>query len=56
MLSSPYAQVPEYADSDAGSGGPLRRLGGWDAVRLYNQMPNLHQHTLKIAIVDASDC
>jgi diacylglycerol O-acyltransferase / wax synthase len=34
----------------------LKRLGGWDAVLLYNETPNLHQHTLKIAIVDASDC
>jgi diacylglycerol O-acyltransferase / wax synthase len=33
----------------------LKRLGGWDAVLLYNETPNLHQHTLKIAIVDASD-
>jgi diacylglycerol O-acyltransferase len=34
----------------------VKRLGGWDAVLLYNETPNLHQHTLKIAIVDASDC
>jgi diacylglycerol O-acyltransferase len=34
----------------------LKRLGGWDAVLLYNETPNLHQHTLKMAIVDASDC
>lgn len=34
----------------------MKRLGGWDAVLLYNETPNLHQHTLKIAIVDASDC
>jgi diacylglycerol O-acyltransferase / wax synthase len=34
----------------------LKRLGGWDAVLLYNETSNLHQHTLKIAIVDASDC
>jgi diacylglycerol O-acyltransferase len=34
----------------------LKRLGGWDALLLYNETPNLHQHTLKIAIVDASDC
>jgi diacylglycerol O-acyltransferase / wax synthase len=33
----------------------VKRLGGWDAVLLYNETPNLHQHTLKIAIVDASD-
>lgn len=34
----------------------MKRLGGWDAVLLYNETPNLHQHTLKIAIVDATDC
>jgi diacylglycerol O-acyltransferase / wax synthase len=34
----------------------VKRLGGWDAVLLYNETPNLHQHTLKIAVVDASDC
>lgn len=33
----------------------MKRLGGWDAVLLYNETPNLHQHTLKIAIVDASE-
>ena len=34
----------------------MKRLGGWDALLLYNETPNLHQHTLKIAIVDASEC
>ncbi|MGZ8815007.1 MAG: wax ester/triacylglycerol synthase family O-acyltransferase, partial [Mycobacterium sp.] len=34
----------------------MKRLGGWDALLLYNETPNLHQHTLKIAIVDASGC
>jgi diacylglycerol O-acyltransferase len=34
----------------------LKRLGGWDAVLLYNETPNLHQHTMKVAVVDASDC
>jgi diacylglycerol O-acyltransferase len=33
----------------------LKRLGGWDAVLLYNETDNLHQHTLKIAVVDASN-
>ncbi|WP_145010742.1 WS/DGAT/MGAT family O-acyltransferase [Mycobacterium marseillense] len=33
----------------------MKRLGGWDAVLLYNETSNLHQHTLKVAIVDASD-
>jgi diacylglycerol O-acyltransferase len=34
----------------------LKRLGGWDAVLLYNETPNLHQHTMKVAVVDASKC
>jgi diacylglycerol O-acyltransferase len=34
----------------------LKRLGGWDAVLLYNETPNLHQHTMKVAVVDASEC
>ena len=34
----------------------MKRLGGWDAVLLYNETPNLPQHTLKIGIVDASEC
>ena len=34
----------------------MKRLGGWDAVLLYNETSNLHQHTLKIAVIDASDC
>src|ERR1700761_814523 len=33
--------VPEYLETDAGSGGVLKRLGGWDAVLLYNETPNL---------------
>jgi diacylglycerol O-acyltransferase len=37
-------------------GGAMKRLGGWDAVLLYNETANLHQHTLKIAVIDASDC
>ncbi|GAC1407880.1 MAG: wax ester/triacylglycerol synthase family O-acyltransferase [Mycobacterium sp.] len=34
----------------------MKRLEGWDALLLYNETPNLHQHTLKIGVVDASDC
>jgi diacylglycerol O-acyltransferase / wax synthase len=37
-------------------GGVVKRLGGWDAVLLYNETANLHQHTLKIAVIDATDC
>ena len=32
----------------------MKRLNGMDAYLLYSETPNLHSHTLKIAIVDAS--
>jgi diacylglycerol O-acyltransferase len=34
--------------------GRLRRLNGMDAMLLYSETPNVHTHTLKVAIVDAS--
>ena len=33
----------------------MKRLNGMDAMLLYSETPNLHTHTLKIAIVDGSD-
>ena len=33
----------------------MKRLNGMDALLLYSETPNLHTHTLKIAIVDAAD-
>lgn len=33
----------------------LKRLSGWDAVLLYNETPNVHMHTLKIAVIDSAD-
>jgi diacylglycerol O-acyltransferase / wax synthase len=33
----------------------VRRLNGMDAMLLYSETPNLHTHTLKVAIVDPSD-
>ena len=33
----------------------MKRLNGMDAMLLYSETPNLHTHTLKIAIVDAAD-
>jgi diacylglycerol O-acyltransferase / wax synthase len=33
----------------------VKRLAGWDAVLLYTETPNVHTHTLKIAVVDASN-
>ncbi|MEH3141064.1 MAG: wax ester/triacylglycerol synthase family O-acyltransferase [Mycobacterium kyogaense] len=30
----------------------MKRLRGWDAVLLYSETPNVHMHTLKLAIID----
>jgi diacylglycerol O-acyltransferase / wax synthase len=32
----------------------MKRLGAWDAVLLYTETPNVHTHTLKIAVIDSS--
>jgi diacylglycerol O-acyltransferase / wax synthase len=33
----------------------VKRLNGMDAMLLYSETPNLHTHTLKVAILDPSD-
>ncbi len=33
----------------------MKRLNGWDAMLLYSETPNVHTHTLKIGVIDASD-
>ena len=33
----------------------MRRLTGWDAFLLYSETPNVHMHTLKIAVVELVD-
>lgn len=33
----------------------MKRLNAWDAFFLYIETPNVHQHTLKIAVVDTTD-
>jgi diacylglycerol O-acyltransferase len=33
----------------------MKRLDGWDAMLLYSETPNLHMHTLKIAVVDTAN-
>lgn len=33
----------------------MKRLSGWDAVLLYSETPNVHMHTLKIAIIELED-
>jgi len=36
-----------------GRAGPtVKRLSGWDAALLYSEAPNVHMHTLKIAVID----
>jgi diacylglycerol O-acyltransferase / wax synthase len=32
----------------------MKRLNGWDALMLYSETPNVHQHTLKVAVIDTS--
>jgi WS/DGAT/MGAT family acyltransferase len=33
----------------------VKRLNGMDAMLLYSEAPNLHTHTLKVAVVDATE-
>jgi diacylglycerol O-acyltransferase / wax synthase len=33
----------------------MKRLDGWDAMLLYSETPNTHMHTLKVAVIDATD-
>lgn len=33
----------------------MKRLNGMDAMLLYSETPNLHTHTLKVAIIDPAD-
>ncbi len=30
----------------------MKRLSGWDALLLYSEAPNVHMHTLKVAVID----
>ena len=32
----------------------MKRLKGWDGLLLYSETPNVHQHTLKVAVVDTA--
>jgi diacylglycerol O-acyltransferase / wax synthase len=32
----------------------VKRLNGWDSLLLSSETPNVHQHTLKIAVIDTS--
>jgi diacylglycerol O-acyltransferase / wax synthase len=33
----------------------VKRLSGWDSLLLCSETPNVHQHTLKIAVVDTAE-
>ncbi len=33
----------------------MKRLSGWDAVLLYSETPNVHMHTLKLAVIQLDD-
>ncbi|MFZ3307698.1 MAG: wax ester/triacylglycerol synthase family O-acyltransferase [Mycobacterium sp.] len=33
----------------------MKRLSGWDAMLIYSETPNVHNHTLKVAVVDTAD-
>ncbi|MGV0714325.1 wax ester/triacylglycerol synthase family O-acyltransferase [Mycolicibacterium sp. XJ662] len=33
----------------------MKRLSGWDAVLLYSETPEVHMHTLKLAVIDLSE-
>jgi diacylglycerol O-acyltransferase len=35
-------------------GWGVKRLNGMDAMLLYSETPNLHTHTLKVAIIHAA--
>ncbi len=30
----------------------MKRLSGWDSVLLYSETPNVHMHTIKVAVVE----
>jgi len=33
----------------------VKRLSGWDAVLLYSEAPNVHMHTLKVAVIELDE-
>ncbi|WP_422742980.1 WS/DGAT/MGAT family O-acyltransferase [Mycobacterium sp. WMMD1722] len=33
----------------------MKRLSGWDAVLLYSEAPNVHMHTLKLAVIELDE-
>ena len=33
----------------------MKRLSGWDAFLLYSEAPNVHMHTIKVAVIELQD-
>ncbi|MGO9927168.1 MAG: WS/DGAT/MGAT family O-acyltransferase [Mycobacterium sp.] len=33
----------------------MKRLSGWDAVLLYSETPNVHMHTIKVAVIELAE-
>jgi diacylglycerol O-acyltransferase len=33
----------------------VKRLSGWDAVLLYSEAPNVHMHTIKVAVIELDE-
>ncbi|MGO9382976.1 MAG: WS/DGAT/MGAT family O-acyltransferase [Mycobacterium sp.] len=33
----------------------MKRLSGWDAVLLYSETPNVHMHTVKVAVIELAE-
>jgi diacylglycerol O-acyltransferase len=33
----------------------VKRLSGWDAVLLYSETPNVHMHTIKVAVIELDE-
>ena len=40
---------------DGRAGWGVKRLNGMDAMLLYSETPNLHTHTLKVAVINAAE-
>jgi diacylglycerol O-acyltransferase len=53
----PFAEPEVCSPQDEGRGdnGGVKRLNGMDAMLLYSERPNLHMHTLKVAVIDSAE-
>ena len=48
-------RVVAWNPLDGETGWGVRRLNGMDAMLLYSETPNLHTHTLKVAVINAAE-